>query len=636
MSDSTGDKTSPRTTSDTSSNHQSGNQSKVQPKNSKDSTQSESKNPLKRLKTDPLIFTVATGFTVFFVAVTVILGETARNAYSAASGWVTDNLGWLFIGGISVALIYLIAIFVSRYGRIKLGDDDDEPEYNIAEWFGMLFAGGTGSMLMFWGVAEPLNHAFNPPFGGGAMTREAQNTAMGFTIYHLGIHMWVIMALPGLALGYFIYKRHLPPRVSSIFAPILGAKIYSWPGKLIDAVAIIGTIFGIAVSVGMGALQINSGAARVLGLPENSFIQLLLILAIIILASISVARGLDKGIKMLSNINIWAAMALMVFVLLMGPTLTLLRQVVDTAGVYLDILPRIMFWTDSYDVNPEWDQGAWTVFYWAWTICWSPFVGMFVARISRGRTVREFIAGVIALPTIVAIIWFSIFGRAGFWLENQQPGILTEPVVEGGDPSPALFILLEQFPLTTIVSVFSLLVILIFFVTSIDSAAMVTDMMSTGEENKSPTFYRVLWGVLIGAVSAAVLLIAGEVALEALQSVVIVIGVPFFLLLFVMMYSLLKGMSDDLMAVANPVTRQWAKTDTPEKLEKHEAAPAPGYDDEGNELPRLEYAYDDEGRLVIDSDVVISGDIEYSGEANSSAAADDTAEATKDHKKKPR
>lgn len=568
---------------------------------------------LKNLPTDPLIFTTAMGFIVLFVAVTVVLGDTARDAYSAASEWVTSNLGWLFIGGVSVSFIFLIGLFVSRYGRIQLGDDDEEPEYTIAEWFGMLFAGGTGSMLMFWGVAEPLNHAYNPPFGQDPMTREAQNTAMAFTIYHLGIHMWVIMALPGLALGYFIYKRHLPPRVSSIFAPLLGTRIYSWPGKLIDAVAIIGTVVGIAVSVGMGALQINSGAARVIGTPENSMVQLILIAIIIVIASISVARGLDKGIKVLSNANIWAAMGLMVFVLLMGPTLTLLRQTVDTAGVYLDALPRIMFWTDSYDVNPNWKQGAWTVFYWAWTICWSPFVGMFIARISRGRTVRQFIAGVIALPTIVSILWFSIFGRAGFELENEQPGILTEPVVEGGDPSPALFILLEQYPLTTLVSVFALFVIMIFFVTSIDSASMVMDMMSTGEENKAPTFYRVLWGVMIGAVAASLLLISGETALEALQSAVIVIGVPFFFLHFIMMYSLVKGMSDDHMAVRKPVTRQWSKADTPEKLEENEAAPAPGYDEEGNELPRFEYTHDEDGRLVIQSDVVVEGEVE-SGE----------------------
>lgn len=581
------------------------------------------------LKTDPLIFGVSVVFIVGFVVMTILLGETAREWYSTASGWVTENLGWLFIGGVSAAFLFLIGVFVSRYGRLRLGEDDEEPEYNLAEWFGMLFAGGTGSMLMFWGVAEPLNHAYNTPLGTEPMSVESQHDAMGFTIYHLGIHMWVIMSLPGLALGYFIYKRHLPPRVSSIFAPLLGARIYRWPGKLIDALAIIGTVFGIAVSVGMGAMQINSGAHRVLGLAENSMVQLILITVIIIIASISVARGLDKGIKLLSNINIWIAVALMLFVLLMGPTLTLLRQVVDTVGVYGDMLPRIMWWTDSHDLNPEWSQGAWTVFYWAWTICWSPFVGMFVARISRGRTVREFIAGVIGLPTIFVIIWFSIFGRAGFELESQQPGILTKPVVEGGDPSPALFILLEQMPLTFIVSVVALVTILIFFVTSIDSASMVTDMMSTGEENQSPTVYRVLWGVMIGAVAAAMLLITGEDGILALQEVVIIIGVPFFFVHFVMMYSLVKGMSDDHQAVSRPRTRRWGTTHDAEALEKHESAAAPGYDEDGNQLPPIEYSYDADGTLVIGGDVRIEGELDSETGDGPVSSGDSGASGTK-------
>ena len=561
------------------------------------------------LKTDPLIFFTSVGFILAFVIATVALGDTAREAYSTASGWVTANLGWLFIGGVSVALLFLVGVFVSRYGNLVLGDDDEQPEYSVTEWFAMLFAGGTGSMLMFWGVAEPMNHAINSPRGLDPMSIEARQEAMGFTIYHLGIHMWVIMALPGLALGYFIYKRKLPPRVSSIFAPLLGDKIYAWPGKLIDSVAIIGTVFGIAVSVGMGAMQINSGASRVLGLPETSLIQLLLIAAIIVVASISVARGLDKGIKLLSNVNIWMAVALMVFVLLMGPTLTLLKQVVDTVGIYAGELPRIMFWTDSYNLNPEWSQGTWTVFYWAWTICWSPFVGMFVARISRGRSVRQFIAGVIGLPTVFVIIWFSIFGRAGFELEASNPGLLSEPVVAGEDPSPALFILLEQYPLATVMSVFALLIIMIFFVTSIDSAAMVTDMMSTGEENKAPTSYRILWGIMIGAVAGAMLVISGESGILALQEVVILIGVPFFFMHFVMMWSLVKGMSDDHMAVHRPKTRRWGKTDTPEKLAAHEAMPAPGYDEDGNELPPIEYTYDEDGTLVIAGDVRVEGEI---------------------------
>ncbi|MBV7295750.1 BCCT family transporter [Corynebacterium sp. TAE3-ERU12] len=563
-----------------------------------------------QLKTDPLIFTVSIGFIFLFSAVTIVFGDTAKDVYGVASNWVTTNLGWLFIGGVSAAAVFLIVLCLSRFGRLRLGDDDERPDYPLLVWFAMLFAGGIGSVLMFWGIAEPLNHAVVSPYGYESMSDEAQDLAMAFTVYHLGMHMWVIFALPGLALGYFIYKRHLPPRVSSIFAPLLGRHIYRWPGKLIDAVAIIGTVFGIAVSVGMGTLQVNSGAHRVMGLPENSVVQLLLIAGVIIVASISVARGLDKGIKVLSNINIVLAVLLMLFVLTFGPTLTLLRQIVETTGTYLGELPELMFWTDSHNVNPDWSQGSWTVFYWAWTICWSPFIGIFVARISRGRTVREFIGGVLGLPTLFVVIWFSIFGRAGFDLEMSNPGILSEPVVEGGDPSPSLFILLEQYPIATAMSVLALVVILIFFITSIDSAAMVMDMMSTGAENKSPTVYRILWGVMIGAVAGTLLVLNGVTGILAIQNVVIIIGVPFFLLHLVMMYSLVKGMSDDHQAIPAPVTRHWGETDTAEKLERHEAAPAPGYDESGQPLPQIDYDYDSQGRLVLHNDVVVDGDFD--------------------------
>ena len=559
---------------------------------------------------DPPVFWPSVALILGFVAWTLISTESVTSTFSTSADWLKENLGWFYILGVTVFLVFLIWIAVSRFGRIRLGGDDERPEHSTPTWFGMLFAAGIGTILMFWGVAEPLNHFANPPMADvEPQSADAAREAMAFTFYHFGLHTWTIFALPGLAFAYFIYKRKLPPRVSSIFAPLLGDKIYAWPGKLIDSVAIIGTVFGIAVSVGMGAMQINSGASRVLGLPETSLIQLLLIAAIIVVASISVARGLDKGIKLLSNVNIWMAVALMVFVLLMGPTLTLLKQVVDTVGIYAGELPRIMFWTDSYNLNPEWSQGTWTVFYWAWTICWSPFVGMFVARISRGRSVRQFIAGVIGLPTVFVIIWFSIFGRAGFELEASNPGVLSEPVVAGEDPSPALFILLEQYPLATVMSVFALLIIMIFFVTSIDSAAMVTDMMSTGEENKAPTSYRILWGIMIGAVAGAMLVISGESGILALQEVVILIGVPFFFMHFVMMWSLVKGMSDDHMAVHRPKTRRWGKTDTPEKLAAHEAMPAPGYDEDGNELPPIEYTYDEDGTLVIAGDVRVEGEI---------------------------
>ncbi|MCS4490528.1 BCCT family transporter [Corynebacterium sp. ES2794-CONJ1] len=566
---------------------------------------------------------MAAGTIGAFVLVTLIFGERIQPIFASASAALLKNLGWMYIGGISLALIFLIGIFASSYGRMRLGDDDDDPEHSLPVWFAMLFAGGVGAVLMFWGVAEPINHIYNPPMNNvEPMSAAAAEQAFAFTFYHFGIHMWVIMALPGLALGYFIYKRKLPPRLSSIFAPLLGPRIYSLPGKFIDALAIIGTVFGIAVSVGLGTLQVNAGLNKIWGVPLVGWVELLIIILITVVASFSVASGLDKGIKILSNLNIAMAVIFMVFVVLTGPTLTLLRSVVEAFGIYGDWLPRLMFWTDSYSDNPGW-QGKWTAFYWAWTICWSPFTGMFVARISRGRTVREFIGGVLILPTIFGVIWFAIFGRAGLEIERAQPGFLTVPVVEQGDVSAALFNFLQAYPLSSVVSVFALMIVIIFFITSIDSSAMVNDMMCTGEENQSPTAYRIAWAVMIGAVAAVLLIVSPGTGIDVLQQVVIIVALPFFLMQFVMMYSLLKGMNDDRAAMAPLVTRRWEKTDTAEKLATHEQQPAPGFDEDGNILPTPEFEQTADGTVIISGNVMIDGELGITGSVNDDVEKDD-------------
>ena len=545
------------------------------------------------LQSDPVIFWTATGFIAAFVALTLAFGERARDLYSTVSGWLMDHLVWMYVGGVSAVFIFLIVIFVSRYGNLRLGDDDDEPEYSYPVWFAMLFAAGMGATLMFWGAAEPLNHAFNPPRGDyEPMSRGAIIQAFQFTYYHFGIHMWVIFTLPGLAIGYFVYKRKMPARMSSMFAPILGRKVYETPGKLLDALGIIGTVFGLAVSVGLGVLQISAGLNILWGVPLVTPVQIAIIVAITAAASISVATGLDKGVKILSNLNIAATVLLLVFVLVAGPTLKLLGQVTESFGIYAQSLPELMFWVDSYNDNPGW-HATWTAFYWAWTICWSPFVGMFFARISRGRTVREFIGGTILLPTLFDIVWFSVFGRAAMEIEAGNPGVLTKPVVEDGDTPQALFTLLAQYPLYAVTGAVALAVIVLYFVTSMDSAAMVMDMFATGEENKSPVYYRVGWVVAAGVVTAALLFI-NDSGIEALQEVVIIIALPFFITYFVMMYSLVKAMSDDSAAERRVRTRTWEKTDTAEKLEEGENKPAPGYDAEGNAVERPELEYDHE------------------------------------------
>ena len=547
----------------------------------------------RRLQSDPLIFFSALGFVLVFVAATLAFGDQARQTYADISGWLMDHFTWLYVGGVSATLIFLIVVFVSRYGNLRLGDDDDEPEYSYPVWFAMLFAAGMGATLMFWGAAEPLNHAYNPPRGGyDSMSRDAIIQAFQFTYYHFGIHMWVIFTLPGLAVGYFVYKRKMPARMSSMFSPLLGGKVYDTPGKLLDALGIIGTVFGLAVSVGLGVLQISAGMNILWDVPLVTPVQIGIICAITIAASISVATGLDKGVKILSNLNIAGTILLMIFVLLTGPTLKLLGQITESVGIYAQSLPELMFWVDSYNDNPGW-HATWTAFYWAWTICWSPFVGMFFARISRGRTVREFIGGTLLLPTTFDLIWFSIFGRAAIDMEERDPGVLTTPVVEEGDTPQALFTLLADYPLYAVTGTLALVVIVFYFVTSMDSAALVMDMFASGEENKSPTFYRVGWVVAVGLVTGALLFI-NDSGIEALQQVVIIIALPFFFMYFVMMYSLIKAMNDDSAAARKTRSRTWEKTDTAEKLEEGENKPAPGYDSEGNEVERPELEYDAE------------------------------------------
>lgn len=548
---------------------------------------------MRKFRADPLIFFTAVGFIVAFVALTIGFGDSARELYSNVSGWMMDNFAWLYIGGVSTVFIFLIVLFVSKYGNYRLGDDDDEPEYSLPVWFSMLFAAGMGATLLFWGAAEPLHHAYNPPRGGyESMSRDAIRQAFEFTYYHFGIHMWVIFTLPGLAMGYFIYKRKMPARYSSIFSPLLGSKVYEWPGKLLDAIGIIGTVFGLAVSVGLGVLQISAGLNILWGVPLVTWVELAVIIFITVCASISVATGLDKGVKLLSNLNIIGSIVLLVFLFVMGPTLKIIEHLTESFGIYASSLPELMFWVDSYNDNPGW-HATWTAFYWAWTICWSPYVGMFFARISRGRTVRQFIAGTVLLPTVFDIIWFATFGRTAIDVELNNPGVLTGPVVEDGETPQALFTLLAQYPLYFVSGAVALAVIVFYFVTSIDSAALVMDMFTTGEEEATPKYYRVAWAVAVGVVTAALLFI-NDSGIQALQEVVIIIALPFFIVYFIMMFSLVKAMSDDASAERRFRSRQWEKTDTAEKYEEADAKPAPGYDEEGNEIDRPELEYDHE------------------------------------------
>lgn len=534
-----------------------------------------------RLKTDPGVFFTTVGVILLFVVVTFFAGDWVGRVFGTASGWIMTNLGWFYILGVTTFLGFLIWVAMSRFGHVRLGGDDELPEHSTLSWFGMLFAAGIGTILMFWGVAEPISHFATPPRGGVEPgSRDAATEAMAFTLYHFGLHTWTIFALPALAFAYFIYKRKMPPRVSSIFAPLLGDKIFGPLGKTIDIVALVGTVFGVATSVGLGTLQINAGLDELFGIAMSPVVQVLVIVVVTTIACISVALGLEKGIKRLSNLNIAVAVALLIFVVATGPTLFLLKGTVESLGIYLSTLPELALWNNDFPANDDlasW-QNTWTVFYWAWTITWSPFVGIFIARISRGRTIRQFVFGVLGLPVGFSVLWFGIFGMASFHIELFGSGGLTEAVVDDGDIPGALFAFLSNYPLATLLSGIAVLLVVVFFTTSVDSAAMVVDMIASGKDDEvqaSPAHQRVIWAVLMGAVGATILAGTGEGGLTALQEVITVIGLPFFIMGFVMMYSLVKGLRDDMGERLPTVTRQWRRAYSAEELEDHEEAPSP-------------------------------------------------------------
>lgn len=520
-----------------------------------------------RLRTSPPVFFSAAAVLILFVLTTVFLTEPLDAAVTAASDWLYTNLGWFYIFGLTLFLLFLIFIAVSRFGRVTLGPDGEPPEHSGRAWFGMLFAAGIGSILMFWGVAEPVSHFGDPPRGPSLgiepETAAAAADAMNFTLYHFTLHTWTIFTLPALCFAYFIHKRNLPPRVSSIFQPLLGDGTHGPIGRTIDVVAIIGTVFGVAVSLGLGALQINGGISRVFGVDESAVWQLVIIGVVGGIAMISVALGLERGIKVLSNINIWVAIGLLIFILVTGSTLFVVQGTIESAGSYVMNLPELALWNDAY-ADSGW-QDSWTVFYWAWTISWSPFVGIFIAKISRGRTIRQFITGVLGIPAGFSLLWFGVFGHSAFDVELNGDGGLVETVVEEEDIPGALFVLLENHPATTVVSVIAIVLVVGFFITSVDSAALVTDTMANGHEDFNPLGQRIFWAVAITVITAALLVFSGTGGLEALEKTIVLVGLPFFVIGYFQMYALYRALQADTSELPQMRTRPWKKVLPPEE-----------------------------------------------------------------------
>ncbi|MGM8886358.1 BCCT family transporter [Psychrobacter sp. 1U2] len=481
---------------------------------------------------------------VGFIIFGAFFTETAGALFTFLQSFITSNFGWLFIILVNVALIFCIYLAASRYGDIRLGNQTERPQYTLFSWIGMLFSAGIGIGLVYWGTAEPLYHYMAPPLGE-AETLETAKQAMNISFLHWGLHAWAIYTIVALALAYFHFRRGLPLSIRSTLYPILGQKIYGRWGHTVDILAVFGTMFGVVTSLGLGVMQINSGLENLFGIPNNITVQFITIAFVTALACGSLMLGLDKGIKRLSDINMGFTGVLLAFMVILGPTLFIFDSFIENIGNYLTALVPLSTWGEAYS-GTDW-QGAWTIFYWAWWVSWSPFVGVFIARISRGRTIREFVLGVLLIPMTILFFWFTTFGGVGIHMEllaGLDPAIASPGLVEAvqADVGSAIFKLVEYYPLTQPITFLIVIMIVLWFVTSSDSANFVIDMLTAGGETNPPKIQRLFWAIMQGLI-AAILLAAG--GLGALQAAAIVAGLPFAFVIFVMMYALLRGLGRD-------------------------------------------------------------------------------------------
>ena len=479
---------------------------------------------------------------IFILVLTIISSIWPNNIeqfFKSIQAWLITNTGWIYVLAVGITLFLTIWMMVSRLGDIKLGPDHSQPEFNDLSWYAMLFSAGMGIGLMFWGVAEPVMHFSAPPIGEGG-TLIAAKESLKITFFHWGLHAWAIYALFAVILAYFAYRKDLPLLPRSALYPIIGNKVHGVIGDVVDTVAIIGTMFGVAASLGLGVTQINAGLNYLFDIPQSTFVQVALIAIITSFATISVVLGLDGGIKKLSNINVALATLMMVIILIVGDTVGILQSFVQNTGAYFSDIIYKTFNLYAYEKKDTW-IGGWTLLYWAWWIAWAPFVGMFIARISKGRSIRQFMMGVLFVPTGFTFLWMTIFGNSALDLIlNKNATALKEAV--NSNVSVAVFKFFEYFPMTTILSLLALLLVVTFFVSSSDSGSLVIDTLASGGKKEPPVWQRVFWAVTEGVV-ASILLLAG--GLDALQTMTIVSAFPIIILLALGSYALFKSLHED-------------------------------------------------------------------------------------------
>ncbi|MDH2292491.1 BCCT family transporter [Cobetia sp. 10Alg 146] len=500
------------------------------------------------------VFAISAVLIVSFILFAIVFPAGAESALGGAKAWSIAHGDWLFMLAGNLFVLFCLLLIIHPVGKLRLGGQKATPEFSTHSWFAMLFAAGMGIGLMFWSVAEPVAYYtdwYGTPLNAPAGTPEGARAALGATMYHWGLHPWAIYAVVGLSLAFFTYNKGLPLTIRSAFYPILGERTWGWMGHVVDILAVLATIFGLATSLGLGSAQAASGLDYLFGIGDGLPTQIAIIILVTLVAIYSVSRGLDGGVKLLSNINMIIAAVLIIFILIFGPTLAILTGLGTTTLSYVQYLLPLSNWIDRPDES--WFHG-WTVFYWAWWISWSPFVGMFIARVSRGRTVREFVTAVLLVPTLVTIVWMSVFG--GTALEQAINGV--GALANGIDSvSLAMFQMLDNLPLSGVASFIAILLVLVFFVTSSDSGSLVIDSITAGGKVDAPVSQRVFWAAMEGLIAGALLYGGGSAALGSLQAGAIATGLPFTLVLLVMCYSLFRGLMQERKtqdALARPVT----------------------------------------------------------------------------------
>ncbi len=487
---------------------------------------------------DKAVFIPSIVFLLSTVGIVLLFPDASDAAFGAMQAAIVEHASWYYGLVMAILLITSGVLAFSRVGSIRLGPDNSSPDYSLFSWLSMLFAAGVGIGLMFYGVAEPVVHYLRPPIGDGTAIG-AENQAVNLTMLHWGFNAWSVYALMALVLAYFSFRRGLPLTLRSAFFPIVGDRIYGPFGAAIDVFAIVCTTFGISTSLGLGVEQLSTGLYYLFDVPESGGMKLAITIAIMSMAAVSVALGLDTGIKRLSEINSFLAIALLCFVLLMGPTALILGGTLENFGFYVANLITTSTNLFTYE-DTEW-LGGWTIFYWGWWISWAPFVGIFIARISRGRTIREFLIGVMVAPTLFVVLWMNVFGGSAIELIHAGETAFGEAVAN--DQPLGLFLFLDYLPGTFYLSLLSLVMIVIFFVTSADSGALVLNMMASGGVDETPVFQRVLWAGIIAAISATLLITGG---LGALQTATIASALPFSVILLGALWGLQRSLRSDM------------------------------------------------------------------------------------------